>query len=159
MGLIYQINVKQKTPGQRGIPKMPVEEAELYTAGFQGDYNVYRTGWKLSTNKRAVLIMPKETIEQLANEGWEVKPGDLGENISSQGISYEELRIGTRIRAGRAIIEITEKANPCKNLEVLPYIGKERVKEFMKTLLERRGMYAKVLQEGLVRKNDELTII
>ena len=41
-------------------------------------------------------------------------------------------------------------------LKHLPYIGNEKVKDFIKTLAGRRGWYAKVLKPGKIRKGDLL---
>jgi MOSC domain-containing protein YiiM len=40
----------------------------------------------------------------------------------------------------------------------LPYIGDERGQEFMKTIKDRRGWYARVLEEGVVQSGDQITL-
>ncbi len=42
----------------------------------------------------------------------------------------------------------------CTYLYSLPYIGDERGQEFMKTVKDRRGWYARVLEEGVVSASD-----
>ncbi len=79
-GLIYQLNRKPQTPGERGLPKLPVEEAMITFQGIEGDYNRYRSERKQNNPDWALLLMPLEMIMQLNREGWPVNPGDLGVN-------------------------------------------------------------------------------
>ncbi len=155
-GRIYQINIKPKTEDEGGIPKISVKEAYLSINGVDGDYNHFRSTWKLGTLDRAVLIMPFETLKQLEEERWPVKPGDLGENITTHGIPYSEFLIGKRYSVGEAVIKISEICKPCKVLRVLPYVGQNKITDFIKTLEGRRGWYAKVINEGMVRTGDTI---
>ena len=156
-GLIYQLNVKPETPGQHGLPKQPVEEARVMVAGLQGDFNRYRTDKKGGSLDRAVLVLPWETLQGLQQEGWPVQPGDIGENITTNGVFYEALQLGQRYRLGTsAVVQIAEICNPCVNLALLDYVGQDRVTEFMRTLKGRRGWYAQVLEEGTVRRGDSI---
>src|SRR3989344_434245 len=93
MGLLYQLNLKPETPGERGLPKLPVEEARLTRIGLEGDFNRYRAEKKAGSLDRAVLVLPWETLQELNQEGWPIEPGHLGDNITTQGIPYEELQL------------------------------------------------------------------
>ncbi|MBI2632526.1 MOSC domain-containing protein [Candidatus Pacearchaeota archaeon] len=153
-GIIYQLNIKSKVEGERGLPKKAVEFGNLTFNGFEGDYNHFRTNWKSGTFNRSVLIIPLETICELKIEEWPVESGHLGENITTKGIPYSSFAIGKKYSIGVAEIEISEICKPCKVLSTLPYIGNERISEFVKALVCRRGWYAKVIREGLLRKGD-----
>ncbi len=158
MGIIYQLNLKPATSGERGLPKYPVAEARITLRGVEGDYNQYRAEKKHNRPEAAIMIMPLEMIHLLNAEGWPIEPGHLGENITTQGIPYDSFAPGKQYRVREAIIEISEACTPCQNLKVLPYVG-ERVRELMRTLakpINRRGWYAKVLQEGMVQKGDTI---
>ncbi|MBI4450614.1 MOSC domain-containing protein [Candidatus Woesearchaeota archaeon] len=154
-GIIYQLNVKPETPGQRGLPKHSVNHAAITLNGVIGDYNKYRTTKKNNTPDRALLIMPWEMLQQLNAEGWPVHAGHLGENITTRGIPYEHFAAGQRYKSGSVEFIITEPCNPCVNLQVLPYVG-ERVQEFIKTLVGRRGWYARAAQAGVMRSGDAI---
>lgn len=153
-GLIYQLNSKPKTRGERGLPKYSVEEVRITFQGMEGDFNHYRSEKKGSTLSRALLLYPLESIYELNQEGWPIQPGDLGENVTMQGIPYSTLQLGKIYRLGEIRIQIAEVCKPCVNLSLLSYVGKSKVKKFMQTVLERRGWYARVLQEGMVRRED-----
>jgi len=161
-GQIYQINVKPETPGERGIPKFPVESALVTLQGVEGDFNRYRTEKNGRDLDSALLLIPYESIQQLNQEGWLVKPGDLGENVTVLGVAYDSFKVGDIYSLGKNLkIQISRPCTACGNLELLQYVG-ERVKEFVRTLtwkengkiMNRRGWYARVLKEGEINKGD-----
>ncbi|MBI2151748.1 MOSC domain-containing protein [Candidatus Woesearchaeota archaeon] len=153
---IYQINIKPLTADERGIPKMSVDSVVLRTEGVSGDYNKYRMEKKKGNLDKAVMLLPVETLNDLRKEGWPVAPGHLGENFTTIGIPYSSFKIGEIYEIGQVKIEITEPSQPCNNLSVLSYVGEEKIKDFMRTLIGRRGWYAKVLIEGKVEKGDSI---
>ena len=155
-GRIYQVNIKLRTPGQRGLPKSYVSAARIRKDGLEGDYNRYRSERLGSDPDQAVLLYPVEMIRRLDEEGWPVGPGDLGENITTEGLAYSAFAPGSVYQAGEAVVEVTKPCDPCRNLSVLPYVGQERKKEFIKALVNRRGWYARVLREGLIRAGDPI---
>ncbi len=155
-GVVLQLNRKSQTPGERGLPKLPVAEAGVSRAGVEGDYNVYRHDTARDDPAMAVLIMPYEMLEQFRAEGWPVRPGDMGENITSRGIPYDDFAPGRRFRVGPAVLEVTKACTPCDNLFLLPYVGSERGPAFLRAALDRRGWYAKVVVEGRVRTGDPI---
>ena len=153
-GTVRQINAKPKTGTERGLPKKPVSSASVTVGGVVGDYNVYRHDELDDDPDSALLLFPVEMIGQLNKEGWPVKPGDLGENLTTSGIPYSQFAIGKTYTAGGIRFQISRACDPCNNLYRLPYVGKTRGPEFLKVMLGRRGWYARVLQEGRVRAGD-----
>lgn len=153
MKKIVQINVKPKTPSEHGLPKTPVFSVVLSKSGLEGDYNNFRTIKKNRNPDMAVLVYPIETIHELNNEGWPIKPGDLGENFTIKGIPHLKLSPSQKYKIGECIIEISLECDPCQNLSILPYIGELKIKEFIKSLMHRRGWYARIIKEGIVKQN------
>ena len=158
-GRIYQINVKPQTPGERGLPKMPALSAVVTTQGIVGDFNRYRHEKRRDNPNMALLLMPIEMLKQLNDEGWPLKPGDIGENITTTGIPYDSFISGNYYKVGDVEIQISVKCDPCTNLYGLSYVGEKRGTEFVKTMLNRRGWYARVLKEGVIKKGDTITQI
>lgn len=155
-GRIYQVNTKGRTPGERGLPKSPVESVHISSGGLEGDYNNYRTKKLAGDMEQAVLLYPLEMIRTLNEEGWPVEPGDLGENVTTEGLAYNDFVAGGVYQVGEALLEVTKPCDPCSNLAALPYVGEARKREFIKTLVNRRGWYARVLKEGRVRPGDRV---
>jgi len=150
MKKIHQINVKPNRANEHGIPKTSVISAILSKSGIEGDYNNYRTIKKDQNPDMAVLVYPIETIHQLNDEGWPIMPGDMGENFTISGIPHSHFSPNQQYQIGESLIEISFECDPCQNLSVLPYVGKTKINEFIKTLMHRRGWYARVLKEGLI---------
>ena len=142
-----------------GLPKSPVAEAEITSAGVVGDFNRYRHDRLADELDSAVLLIPKETIETLDREGWPVRPGDLGENLTTEGIAYDALAPGRRVQVGPVLLEVTRACDPCTNLHQLPYVGPARGPAFVRTMVGRRGWYAKVLTPGRVRSGDPVAVV
>jgi MOSC domain-containing protein YiiM len=158
-GRIIQLNIKPKTGRERGLPKSPAPEIVVTASGVIGDFNKYRTERLASDPEMAVLIYPVEMLEKLNEERWAVKPGDLGENITTEGLSYDDYFPGGQYRAGGALLEVTKACDPCRNLALLPYVGQEKLKQFIRALIGRRGWYAKVIEGGTIRVGNTIRII
>ena len=156
MARVVQINVKGAAPDPVGLPKDPVPTVRIDRQGLAGDFNHYRHETLHDEADSAVLLMPRETIEALDLEGWPIRPGDLGENLTTEGVPYESMGPGRRLQVGEVVLEVTRACDPCTNLYALPYVGKVRGPAFVKTMLGRRGWYAKVLRAGTVRVGDPI---
>lgn len=156
VGRVYRISRKPQTPGERGLPKAEVSQAEITSDGVVGDSNIYRHDEAHDDPAMAILLMPLETLNQLGREGWPVRPGDIGENITTEGLPYDAFAPGERFRVGDTLLEISKPCTPCDNLYQLPYVGLERGPAFLKATLGRRGWYARVLEGGTVRTNDRV---
>lgn len=156
MGKIIQLNVKEKVKGEVGLPKYPIKNVSVSEVGMQGDFNNYRTESLKNTPDQALLIMPIEMIKTLNEEGWPIQAGDIGENLTTEGINYDEFQPNTQFKAGDVEFQITYACTPCNSLEYLPYVGKEKGKEFLKIMVDRRGWYAKVLKPGSIKVGDTI---
>ncbi len=154
VGEVRQINIKPETAGERGLPKHPVDRVLVKRTGLVGDFNKWRHEEAHDDSAMAVMIMPLEEIQALNDEGWAIRPGDIGENFTTTGIPYGAFASGKRYRVGEAVLKITKPCDPCSNLYLLPAIGKD--KDIVKAMLHRRGWYASVEKEGQVIKGDAI---
>jgi MOSC domain-containing protein YiiM len=72
------------------------ETLEIQTSGCVGDYNHYRTLALNSTPDRAVSLLTCDVLESLRTIYPDVSPGDLGENILIEGVSFRFFQVGQR---------------------------------------------------------------
>jgi MOSC domain-containing protein YiiM len=158
-GTLLQLNAKPKIQEERGLPKTAVAELRVTSAGAEGDYNRWRTESAAGDPDQAILVMTREVLNGLVRDGWPVKPGDLGENFTLDGIAESALQPGVRLRAGPLLLEVTKACDPCDVVYSLPYIGKERGPEFVRALVGRRGWYAKVLEGGVVTMGSAINVV
>ncbi|HET7424682.1 MAG TPA: MOSC domain-containing protein, partial [Gemmatimonadales bacterium] len=63
----------------------------------------------------------------------------------------DALTPGVRVRAGEVELEISKRCDPCVVLYGLPYVGQERGAAFVRTMLGRRGWFARVIRGGVLR--------
>lgn len=67
-------------------------------------------------NLRQVHLIHAELFDDVADAGFQVMPGDLGENITVRGIDLLGLPVGTRLTIGQAVITVTGLRNPCQQI-------------------------------------------
>ena len=154
--ILFQINQKPKSMGKPGLPKTPTDFAIVTKNGLEGDFNNFRNFKKKNDPNMALMILSYDIIKNLNMEGWPVKPGDLGENLTFSNVEYSEFLPLQQYRIGEIKLEISFICKPCLTLKHLPYVGNKKVKDFIKTLVGRRGWYAKVLKPGKIKRGDIL---
>lgn len=69
-------------------------------------------------NLRQVHLVHEELFAELAILGFEIAPGEIGENVTTRGLDLLALPRGTRLDLGAtAIVEVTGLRNPCQQLD------------------------------------------
>jgi len=112
-------------------------------------------------NLRQVHLLDAEQHDELRAQGFEVAPGELGENVTTRGIDLRALSTASRLSLGaHAIVELTGLRNPCAQLD--------RFQDgLMQALLERdehgglirkAGVVAVVVRGGEVRAGDRIAV-
>jgi MOSC domain-containing protein YiiM len=97
-----------------------------------------------SGQKRQVLLVDRETLEAM-----DLQPGIIRENITTDGLNVNSLRIGQLLRVGEAQLEVSEVCHPCSLMEAIrPGLRKE--------LWGRRGMLCRVREGGVIRRGDSI---
>lgn len=94
--------------------------------GVKGDAHYGKTVQHLSRvkkdpsqpNLRQIHLLESEILAELNEKGFEVQPGNLGENITTSGVPLLQLPEGTKLTIGEDIIIIlTGLRNPCPQIE------------------------------------------
>jgi MOSC domain-containing protein YiiM len=112
-------------------------------------------------NIRHVHLIQIELLEELESKGFSVKPGDLGENITTRGPDLLGLPSGTKLHIGaHVIVELTALRNPCIQID---WFQKGMLKEVIykdadENLVRKVGVMGIMLEGGIVRPNDALTV-
>jgi MOSC domain-containing protein YiiM len=112
-------------------------------------------------NLRQVHLIHTELHHELRQAGFELANGQMGENITTQGIDLLGLPTGTRLYLGdEAVVEITGLRNPCTQLDgVQPGLMKAVLdRDEEGNLIRKAGVMAIVLTGGAVRPGDEIKI-
>ena len=112
-------------------------------------------------NLRQVHLIHAELHEELRGRGFEVGPGEMGENVTTRGIELLELPTGARLRLGdEAVVEITGLRNPCNQLEGIQEGLMEAVldRDADGNLVRKSGVMGVVLEGGEVRPGDPIAV-
>jgi MOSC domain-containing protein YiiM len=151
-GRVLQVNVSSG-----GVPKLPVGETWVSTLGLAGDEHADRTTH--GGPHRAVCLFAVEAIERLQAEGHPVGPGGVGENLTTTGIEWSLLPVGTRARVGdKLLLELADTAGPCTTQK--PNFSDGRYSRISIDLHPSDArMYARVLEEGTVRAGDPIELL
>lgn len=112
-------------------------------------------------NLRQVHLIHGELLDELADKGFAIAPGQLGENVLTRGIDLLGLSAGTRLRLGSdALVEITGLRNPCAQLDDLaPGLMEATLERAADgSLIRKCGVMAIVVSGGEVRTGDPVTL-
>jgi MOSC domain-containing protein YiiM len=138
--------------------------------GVEGDAHAGTTVQHLSRvrrnpstpNLRQVHLVHTELFDEVAEDGHHVRPGDLGENITTEGVDLLGLPVGTVLRLGAAAeVEITGLRNPCYQIDdfqdglLRHMLGRAADG----TVVRKAGVMAVVLSGGDVRPGDAVTVV
>lgn len=112
-------------------------------------------------NLRQVHLIHQELLEELERGGFQVAPGELGENVTTRGVDLLNLPTGTRLRLGQnAVIELTGLRNPCAQLDKFQNGLLKAVldRDEEGNLVRKSGVMAIVLEGGAVLPGDPITV-
>jgi MOSC domain-containing protein YiiM len=108
-------------------------------------------------NLRQVHLIHEELFAELREAGFEVAPGELGENITTRGIDLLALPTGTLLHIGdRAVLEVTGLRNPCVQIDRFQQGLLKRVvgRDETGNLVRRAGIMSVVREGGVVHPGD-----
>lgn len=111
-------------------------------------------------NLRQVHLIHGELFDHLADRGFAVRPGDLGENVTTRGLDLLGLPVGARLTIGDAVVMVTGLRNPCVQIDrFAPGLLKEVVHHDADGRVVRlSGIMAVVARGGVVRPGDGITV-
>lgn len=112
-------------------------------------------------NLRQVHLMHGELHDRLLADGFEVAPGQMGENVTTRGVALLDLPVGTRLTLGdEAVVELTGLRNPCGQLNgIAPGLQAAVLdRDEAGELVRLAGVMSVVIQGGEVRPGDPITV-
>ncbi|MGH3433680.1 MAG: MOSC domain-containing protein [Thermocrispum sp.] len=112
-------------------------------------------------NLRQVHLIHAELHDELAEQGFTVGAGDLGENLTTRGVDLLGLPTGAVLRLGAdAVVRVTGLRNPCYQIDnfqrgvLKAVLGRDDDGE----LVRKSGVMAVVLAGGVVRPGDPIAV-
>lgn len=131
---------------ERGTEKQAVPEGHfLVDFGIQGD--AHAGNWH-----RQVSLLSYDKVEAFNQRGADVSDGAFGENLVVEDIDFASLPVGTRLCTGTAQLEMTQIGKECHSHCAI-------YKRMGECIMPREGVFARVIQEGIIRPGDDMTAI
>lgn len=122
---------------KKGIAKHEIPSAKLVVEhGMEGD--AHAGEWH-----RQVSLLAHADIEFMRAKGISLKPGAFGENLIIDGIKTDELGVGTLLRVGPVLLEMTQVGKICHTRCAIYYTTGD-------CIMPRTGLFARVLEGGEV---------
>jgi MOSC domain-containing protein YiiM len=112
-------------------------------------------------NLRQVHLVHAELFDELRGKGFEIAPGDIGENVTTRGIDLLALPTGTKLRLGEtATVEITGLRNPCVQLDTFRkgLMAATLDKDSDGNLIRKAGVMGVVLAGGEIHPGDAIAV-
>jgi MOSC domain-containing protein YiiM len=112
-------------------------------------------------NLRQVHLIHSELHDELAVAGFNISPGQMGENITTKGVDLLGLPRGARLKLGESVVvEVTGLRNPCAQLDGihqgLMKATLDRDKDG--NLIRKAGVMSIALSGGTVRPGDPIVV-
>ncbi|MFC8918699.1 MOSC domain-containing protein [Streptomyces sp. NPDC047821] len=112
-------------------------------------------------NLRQVHLIHEELFAEVAREGFTVRPGDLGENITTRGVDLLGLPTGALLHIGSdAVVEVTGLRNPCVQIDAFEdgllkqVVGRDETG----AVVRKAGIMGIVKAGGPVRPGDAIKV-
>ena len=130
----------------RGIEKTNEQSGWFETEwGIRGDAHAGR--WH-----RQVSLLSADRIARFNEKGAGVGPGDFGENLVVEGIDFSSLPVGTWLRCGDVLLEITQIGKEChSHCAIYHKMGD--------CIMPREGVFARVLEAGQISVGDQMSVV
>lgn len=142
MGKIVAICVSK----QKGLQKEEVPFANVIKAhGIEGD--AHAGNWH-----RQISFLDKEDIEEFKNKGAKVVNGAFGENFVVENLHVKDLKVGTLLKSGEVVFEITQKGKSCHDHCAIFY-------KMGECIMPKYGTFARVISSGTIKKGADIEAI
>lgn len=142
MGKVVSINTSKR----KGLQKHEVDFVNVIEDfGIEGDAHAGK--WH-----RQISFLDKEDIDEFNKKGANVISGAFGENFIVEGLNTKSLSVGSYIKCGDVLFEVTQKGKSCHDhCEIFYRVGE--------CIMPKCGTFAKVLHGGMIKKGDEIMVI
>lgn len=140
---VVAINISEK----KGVPKVTIPEGNFIEEfGLEGD--AHGGKWH-----RQVSLLGIESIDKMKAVGVQgLCTGKFAENLTTEGVVLYELPVGTQLKIGDTIQEVTQIGKEChQKCAIYHTVGD--------CVMPKEGIFTRVLKGGVVKAGDEIEIL
>ncbi|PJA27326.1 MAG: MOSC domain-containing protein [candidate division Zixibacteria bacterium CG_4_9_14_3_um_filter_46_8] len=141
-GIIHKISISSQKGQKKGnVPSAKIKEGR----GIEGDAH--------SESDRPLSLLPMESFGKLRHPKLQINPGDFAENITTVGLDFSQIAVGTRLMLGGSVeIEITQIGKKCHNGCIIRELAGD-------CIMPREGVFAKVICGGDLKEGDPIRVV
>lgn len=143
MAKVIDVNISET----KGVIKKSIEKGYFKeNHGLEGD--AHAGDWH-----RQVSLLGQESIDKMKAVGVKgLISGKFAENITTEGIVLYELPIGTKLKIGETLMEVTQIGKVChKGCAIRSQVGD--------CIMPREGIFTRVLKGGYIKSGDTIEVI
>lgn len=143
IGKVIEINRSEK----KGVIKEPIGEGK-FVENFGLEKDAHGGNWHRQVSLLGIESFRK--MEALGIEG--LKYGMFAENITTEGIILYELPVGTKLKIGETVQEVTQIGKECHS-------GCEIAQKVGKCIMPKEGIFTKIIKGGTVKVGDIIEVL
>lgn len=143
MAKVLAVNISET----KGVPKHSIEKGYFeVNNGLVGD--AHAGNWH-----RQVSLLGMESIDKVKAMGLKgLCMGKFAENLTTDGIILYELPVGTKLKIGETLMEVTQIGKEChEGCAIRKLVGD--------CVMPREGIFTKVLTAGWIKPGDDITVV
>ena len=134
------------TSPAKGMEKRPVSEG-LFIKNFGIKDDAHAGKWH-----RQVSLLSWDSVQEFNRRGAGVTDGDFGENLLVDGIDCASLPVGTHLRCGEVLLEVTQIGKEChQSCAIRKRVGT--------CIMPHQGIFARVLSGGVISEGDAIETV
>lgn len=140
---VLSVNISEK----KGVIKHPIEKG-YFKANYGLSGDAHAGNWH-----RQVSLLGQESIDKMKVSGVEgLCSGKFAENLTTEGIDLYKLPIGSKMKIGEVVLEVTQIGKEChKGCAIRSLVGD--------CIMPREGIFTKVLNSGWIKPQDEIKLL
>ena len=101
---------------------------------------------------RQISLLGNESVDKMKAVFSDIPIGAFAENILTEGITLYKLPVGTKLRIGETLLEVTQIGKECHaDCAIRKQVGD--------CVMPREGIFTIVLEEGTIKSGDEICIV
>jgi MOSC domain-containing protein YiiM len=142
-GIVGAINISEI----KGVVKTPIDKGYFKVDhGLEGD--AHAGNWH-----RQVSLLAEESVETMRAMGVEnLSAGKFAENLTTKGIELWKLPVGTKMRIGETLMEVSQIGKECHH-------GCAIKQQVGKCIMPTQGIFTIVLEPGFISVGDTIEIL
>jgi molybdenum cofactor synthesis domain-containing protein len=130
----------------KGVAKHEIPSANIVKDyGMEGDSHA--GDWH-----RQVSLLAHVDIESMRAKGLKLAPGAFGENLVIDGVDADRLGVGSRLKVGPVLLELTQIGKVCHTHCAIYYATGD-------CIMPRTGLFARVIEGGEVKAGQKVEVI